>query len=146
MNILSFSTFTWYSLGKPHSNHLQEAAAYTSVMITFTVLLIIILGHVYVYTKAFSKMKETKLGRSIHQLFTDTDPNPKPRQCRCNAPPDDDIHRFDDLLDELDGPVNTADYDIAPLLTPTPVKPMYSVVEVHKPQDLVRQNPEKADA
>ena len=144
VNILFFSTFTWYSLGKPHSNQLQEAAAYTSVMTTFTALLIITLGHVYAYTNAFSKLKETKLGRSIKQLFTDTDPNPNPRQCRCSPRPDDDIRRLDDLLDDLDGPVNTADYDIAPLLRG--LTPTYSVVEVHKPRDLPRPNGEVANS
>ena len=146
MNILSFSTFTWYSLGKPHSNQLQEAAAYTSVMTTFTALLTIILGHVYAYTKAFSKMKETKLGRSINKLFTDTDPNQNPKR-QFSPPPDDDIHNFDDLLDDLDDPVNTADYEVAPLLRPTPaVKPTFPVVEVHKRRDLPQQNPEEANA
>ena len=144
VNILFFSTFTWYSLGKPHGNQLQEAAAYTSVMTTFTALLIITLGHVYAYTNAFSKLKETKLGRSIKQLFTDTDPNPNPRQCRCSPRPDDDIRRLDDLLDDLDGPVNTADYDIAPLLRG--LTPTYSVVEVHKPRDLPRPNGEVANS
>ena len=138
MNILSYSTFTWYSLGKSHSNQLQEAAAYTSVMTTFTVLLIIILGHVYVYTKAFSKIKKTKLNRLINALFTDTHPNPKPRQRHYSPPPNDDIHRFDDLLEELDGPVNTEDYDALPLLELTLVEPTYSVVEVPKPQDIAQ--------
>ena len=45
LNILSFEIFTWYSLDNPASN--REAAAYTSVIITFIALLLIILYHVY---------------------------------------------------------------------------------------------------
>ena len=45
LNILAFTTFTWYFLDNPESN--QEAAAYTSVIISFIVLLLIILYHMY---------------------------------------------------------------------------------------------------
>ena len=41
----------------------------------------------------------------------------------------------DELLDELDCPVNTDDYNTLPLLRPPtpPVEPTYSVVELSKP-------------
>ena len=146
LNILLFATFTWYSLDNPTSN--KEEAAYTSVTITFLVLLLIILCHVYTYTSLFSKIKETKLGRKMDKLFTDTDPEPKPRQHRYSPPPHDyDYHRIDndrgELLDELDGPVNTDDYNIltVPLINAVQAQPTYSVVEVHKPHDLAASNP-----
>ena len=143
LNILSFAIFTWHSLGKPNSN--QEAAAYTSVIIIFIVLLLIILYHVYTYTTVFSKIKKTKPGRMIDRLFINTDPKPNPRLRRWSQPPDDDIHRFDELLDELDCPINTDDYNTRPLLRPTPVEPTYSVVEVHHPC-LAPSDPEEANA
>ena len=143
LNILSFAIFTWHSLGKPNGN--QEAAAYTSVIIIFIVLLLIILYHVHTYTTVFSKIKKTKPGGMIDRLFTETDPKPNPRLRRWSQPPDDDIHRFDELLDELDCPINTDDYNTVPLLRPTPVEPTYSVVEVHHPC-LAPSDPEKANA
>ena len=80
-------------------------------------------------------------------LFTDTNPKPKPRQHRYCPPPDDGNHRFDDheLLDELDCPVYTDDYDTTPLLRPPLVKPTVSVVELHRPC-LAPPDPEEANA
>ena len=57
-------------------------------------------------------------------LFFDTDPEPKHGQHRYSPPPDNDTHRFDELLDELDCPVNTDDYNATPLLEP--VEPTFS--------------------
>ena len=70
----------------------------------------------------------------MEQLSADTDQKPAPRQRHYIPPPDDDIHRFDELLDELDCPVNTDDYNTAPLLRPAPVEPTFCVVHVHKPK------------
>ena len=83
----------------------------------------------------------------IDKLFTVTDPKPTPRQHHYSPPPDDDIHRFDDreLLDELDCPVYTSDYDTKPLLRPSPVEPTFSVVELHHPC-LAPPDPERANA
>ena len=138
-NILSFVIFTWYSLDKPASN--REAAAYTSVIITFIALLLIILYHVYTYTSVFSKIHKTKLGRMIDRLFTDTDPKPKPDR-HWSPPPDDDIHQFYKFLDKIDRPVNTQDYKV-PVKQQEPVKPTQSVVEVHQPRNLAAPDPEE---
>ena len=139
LNILSFITFTWYSLDSPASN--REAAAYTSVIITFIALLLIILYHVYTYTSVFSKIHKTKLGGMIDRLFTDTDPKPKP-ECHWSPPPDDDIHQFYEFLDKIDCPVNTQDYK-APIKQQEPVEPTQSVVEVHQPRNLAAPDPEE---
>ena len=45
----------------------------------------------------------------IDRLSTETQPKPNPRQRRFSPPPDDDIHRFDELMDELDCPIYTDD-------------------------------------
>ena len=99
LNILFMVIFTWYSLDSPASN--QKAVANTSVAITFIALLLIILYHVYTYTSVISKVHETKLGRMIDMLFTDTDLKPKAEH-HWSPPPDEDIHRFNELLDVID--------------------------------------------
>ena len=141
LNILYFVIFIWYSLDEPDSN--QEAAAYTSVILTFIVLLLIILYHVYTYTTVFSNVKTTKPGRMIDRLFTGSDPKPNPER-HWSPPPDDDIHRFNELLDIIDRPVNTYDYKV-PIKQQEPVKPTQSIVEVHQPRDLAAPDHEAAD-
>ena len=89
LNTLSFVIFTSYCLDIPASD--REAAAYTSVIITFIALLLIILYYVYTYTTVFSKIHKTKLGQMIDRLFIDADPKPKPER-HWSPPPDDDIH------------------------------------------------------
>ena len=131
LNILSFATFTWYSLDKEDRH--QEAAAYTSVIITFLMLLLIILYHVFTYTSLFSKVKTIMTGRMINRLFTDYgNRKPSPKQQCYIPPPDGDIHRFDELLHELNCPVVIDDYN-SQLRRPSPVQPTHTVVEVHHP-------------
>ena len=139
LNILSFVIFTWYSLDSPANN--REAAAYTSVIITFIALLLIILYHVYTYTSVFSKIHKTKLGGMIDRMFTDADPKPKPER-HWSPPPDDDIHQFYEFLDKIDRPVSTQDYKV-PIKQQEPVKPTQSVVEVHQPRNLAAPDPEE---
>ena len=135
LNILFLVTFTWYSLDKVKSN--QEVAAYISVSITFIVLLLIILYHVYMYTPVFSKVKKTKLGGMIEKLF---DSKPNPTHHHWSTPTDsDDIHRFEEQTGELVSAVNTNDYATVPLIRP--MEPTYSVVEVHQPRDLAQPDP-----
>jgi hypothetical protein len=135
-NILSFVIFTSYSLDSPDSN--QEAAAYTSVIITFIALLLIILYHVYTYISVFSKIHKTKLGRMIGRLFTDSDQKPKPER-PWSQPPDDDIHLFNELLDVMDRP---NDYKM-PVKQREPAKPTQSVVEMLQSSDLAAPDPEE---
>jgi hypothetical protein len=89
----------------------------------------------YTYTTVFSKVKETRLGRMISRIPDTDEPEPSgiPVLRHRSPPPDDDIHRFDELLDDLDCPVNTEDYNTVPLLRPPPVEPTFSVVEMHQP-------------
>ena len=49
-------------------------------------------------------VKKTNRGRMIDRLFADADPKPK-LEYYWNPPPDDDIHRFNELLDMIDRPV-----------------------------------------
>ena len=50
-----------------------------------------------------------------------------------NTPLDDNIHRFNELLDIIDRPVNTDDYNIN-VPHRTLIGPTQSVVEVNQPQ------------
>ena len=144
LNALFFTILTSYSLSNEHI--FLEAISYTSVIVAFVLFLLIIIHHVYTYTTVtvFSKVKRTKLGRKIDRLFIETQSAPNPRQRRYSPPPDDDIHRFDELLDELDCPVNTNDYNTVPLLrSPPVVEPTYSVLELPQPRD--RAAPDDTD-
>jgi hypothetical protein len=135
LNIFIFTISAWYSLG-----NFKGAIAYASVTVAIMALLLIILCHVYLYTSLFSKIKRTKFG-GMMALIVDTDPEPKHRQHCYSAPPDNDIHRFDELLDELNCPVSTDDYDTIPILEQTPVEPTFSVVELPKVHNLATPDP-----
>ena len=145
LNVFIFAILIWYSLD--NDNKYQEAIAYTSVTITIILLLLIILYHVYTYTSLFSRVKETKLGKRMDRLFTDTDPKPQPRVRQLTQPTDDDINRFDDrnLLDDLDVPVYTGNYETAPLINSVRIQPTYSVVEVHQPCHGVSPPPKRSN-
>ena len=121
LNILFFALFTWHSLSN-NTVAIQAAAAYTSVIVTFITVLIIILYHMYTYTMVFSKVKKMKSGRMFNYLFTKVDPKSKTKQSQ--SPDDDDFHRFNEMIDH---PIDTNDLK----LQQKPMKLTYSVVEVH---------------
>ena len=106
LNILLFTTFTWYCLGECRS---KEAAAYTSVIITFIALLLIILYHVYTYTTVLSKIKKTKPVKVVKKKFISIATANDPKK-EFNPPPHD-IHGLHDLLDTIDHPLNTETND-----------------------------------
>lgn len=66
----------------------------------------------------------------VDGLFAEYDVKSKPG-CRESLPPDDDIHRFNEVLDMIDRPVNTNDYTL-PIGQKT-IEPTCSEVVVHKP-------------
>ena len=124
-NLLFLSTITWYTLDDSESN--REAAAYTSVTITLIVLLIIILFHVYFHTSLFAKLHDKKFMTQINS-FSHPPPSPSGPQ---SPPPDEDTHRFHELLDIIDRPANTNDYELAQ--RQQSAKPTRSVVEIRQP-------------
>ena len=135
LNILMFATFTWYCLRGDCRN--KKIAAYTSVTTTFIILLLIIFYHVYTYTTLFSKLKMTETVKMLKKFFIPAN-DPKEKQ---NLPPDDDDHKLHELLDIIDRPVNTNDYNV-------PVKqaePTCSVVEVHE-SHVTPPNPDETNA
>ena len=127
-NVLFLAVFTWYSLDILDSN--RETAAYISVIVTLVALVLNVIYHIYTYTTIFSKFKGTKGGRRVDRLLSESESKPKTN--RLNAPlDDDDIHRFNDLLDIIDRPVNTDDYNVPH--RQNLIGPTKSVIEVHKP-------------
>ena len=128
-NVLFLAVFTSYSLDKLDSN--REAAAFISVEISLVSLLLIVIYHMYTYTIIFSKFKGTKAGRMVDRLLTESETKQKTNHCQLDAPHDNDIHRFNELLDIIDRPVNTDDYNVPQ--GQNLVGPTHSVVEVHKP-------------
>ena len=112
LNILLFTTFTWYCFGECRN---KKAAAYTSVTITFIILLLIILYHIFTYASAFSKIRKTKAVKILKRIF---------------IPAANDSNKELNLMDIIDCPINTNEYKV-------PVKqvePTCSVVEVHQPK------------
>ena len=140
LNILLFSIFTWYSLSNTSIN--QKAVAYTSVLSAFIVLLLIIFYHVYTYT-VFSKIKKMNLSRMISRIFSKADSAIRAGHHQ-RPPSDENIHRFNELLDMIVGPVNTNDYNV-PLLDREPVQPTYSVVEAPTESHSDQPDPEEAN-
>ena len=61
-NTVGFAAFTWYCLDSVKN---QTAVAYTSVMITFILLLIVITFHLYKYTSLWSAIKNTKTFKKV---------------------------------------------------------------------------------
>ena len=106
LNILLFSVFTWYSLSTTNIN--QRAVAYTSVLATFILLWLIILFHVYTYTRIFSKLKSKVIDK-----FTGI------------------ILRFKDyLLNVIPRYSNTYEYDVLLVEEQPAAEPTFSVVEL----------------
>ena len=126
-NLLFLSIITWYALGDSESN--REAAAYTSVTITLIVLLIIILFHVYFHTSLFAKLHNKKFMTQINSFFR-SHPPPSPSGPQSPSS-DEDTYRFHQLLDIIDRPANTNDYELAQ--RQQSAKPTRSVVEIRQP-------------
>ena len=141
LNVLMFSVFTWYSLSSTKIN--QKAVAYTSVLSTFTILLLIILYHVYAYTKIFSKAK-TNISRKINKFKADSAIRAR-HHLRQSA--DGNTHRFKEfILGMIAGPVDTNDFDNEPLNDQQPtVEPTFSIVELPKSQDSEQPEHEEAN-
>ena len=85
------------------------------------------------YTTAFSKIKKIKTIIFINELLTNAKERKYKAQKEITPPSDNDIHRFGELLDLIDHPVNTDDYTVSPKQKP----PTYSVVEMHRPCDSI---------
>ena len=66
LNILSFAIFTWLALDAPR---VQRAVTYVSVVASFILLLMILLYHIHLYTKIFSRILNHKYCLIFTELF-----------------------------------------------------------------------------
>ena len=128
-NIMAVTIFTWYTIDADTN---QIAIANVSVGVTFIQLTTIILYHAYKHMnqKLFTKIQGSAICIIMMQKLT-----PKKQKRLDNhklVPIDEKIHQFHMLLDMIDHPVNTNDYNI-PQIQRKPLKPTQSVVEIPKP-------------
>ena len=129
-NLLLVSAVTWYSLGHSDSNW-TKVVSYTAISISFTLLTIIVVYHAYVHTSFSTMLHCTNFGKFIINIVSKNDP--EPRTILPTPLFDDDVDRarYHEMVDIIDSPVNTSDYE--QLQGEKPVVPSRSVVEVHKP-------------
>ena len=67
-NLLVFVLFTWYTTDA-NDTQLHNFVAYVSVMITFVLFFIVIIHHVYVYTKFHSIVENTQLYNKLKNFI-----------------------------------------------------------------------------
>ena len=124
-NIIALATFTWYTID---ANTNQAPVTNISIGITFIQLTVVILYHTCKHTnqKLCVMIQESAVCVKIKERMKQKRVNHKP------VPNDKDIHLFHELLDMIDRPANTNDYNI-PQVEPKPVKPTQSVIDLPKP-------------
>ena len=114
INLILLSIFSWYGLET--DNQLRAAVAYTSVSITFVLLLVVLLCHVYKYTNTSSKLQESEYFTKLLVIL----------QINRNKQPN--IHIENNKPSELKKELKKVD------------KPTFTVVEMHQPQ-LLKPHP-----
>ena len=126
ININAVSVLTWYAL--EFNNNYQAIITNISVGITFILLVIVILYHTLqnLCTNLYSIVQDTSAVKKLNEKRKQKNFRKK------RIPADVDIHQFNKLLDMIDRPVNTNDYNI-PQGKPRPVEPTQSVVELPRP-------------
>ena len=130
-NVTAVSILTWYALDS--KNESQTIFTNISVGITFIHFLLVVFYHTikYLTSKLYSRIQETP---NIKKMNARLIPREKNKFDDKPIPADGDIHQFNELLDMIDRPVNTNDYNI-PQVRPRPAEPTVtkSVVELPKP-------------
>lgn len=119
-NTLLFAFFTSYNLNTGRN---QDTIAYTSVTLSFLVVLLIIFYHVYTFTTLLSRMRNNVSVKNIIKRFKvkSEEEIRSPPSCVNN----DD--RFDGILDIIDSPISdNAQHDSCSI----PQEPTSSVVEL----------------
>ena len=125
-NIIALSIFTWYTIDADTN---QTAVTNISVGITFIQLIAVIIYHVCKHTnqKLFAKIQGSTISIKMKEKLIR---KKQKRVYHKPVPADEDIHQFYELLDMIDSPANTNDYNIKP----KSAGPTQSVVERPKSQ------------
>ena len=128
-NVIAVSILTWYALDS--NNKYQTIITNISVGITFNQLLLVVFYHTlkYLTSKLYSRIQETLTIKKVNERLLRREKkefNYKP------IPADGGNHHFNELLDMIDRPVNTNDYNSAQV-KPRPSKHTHSEVELPKP-------------
>ena len=127
-NIIALSTFTWYTLDADTN---QTAITNISIGITFVQLKVVILYHTFKHTNKslFTRIQGSRIFFKTKEKLSVMQNKQKRIDHQRQVPTDKDVHQFHELLDMIDHPVNTNDYNI-PHVQPKGAEPTYSVVEL----------------
>ena len=111
-NVLAFATLTWYAINRENKVH-NSVVAYISITVTLILLIFIIMYHLNTYTTLLSRFHKTTVYRKLIKTLKSGDgksKQPTIGSAPMNANNDDDTDRFNELMDVLEGSVNTDDY------------------------------------
>ena len=136
-NVTAVSILTWYALDS--NNKYQPIITNISVGITFIQLLLVVFYHTlkYLTSKLYSRIQETSTIKKVNERLI---PSEMKKFDYKPIPADDDIHQFNELVDMIDRPVNTNDYNV-PQVRPRPTKPTVTQSEVELPKPYLAPPP-----
>ena len=136
-NVTAVSILTWYALDS--NNKYQPMITNISVGIIFIQLLLVVFYHTlkYLTSKLYFRIQETSTIKKVNERLISKE---KKKFDDKPIPADDDIHQFNELVDMIDRPVNTNDYNVSQV-RPRPTKPTVSKSEVELPKPYLAPPP-----
>ena len=136
-NVTAVSILTWYALDS--NNKYQPIITNISVGIIFIQLLLVVFYHTlkYLTSKLYFRIQETPTIKKVNERLISKE---KKKFDDKPIPADDDIHQFNELVDMIDRPVNTNDYNV-PQVRPRPTKPTVTKSEVELPKPYLAPPP-----
>lgn len=108
LNVIGVSIYTWYTID--NSNRHQTTVTNISVGITFAQLLLVLCYHTLKCTILKRVQNHPFYSKSNNAMMRIIKGNYKAKPLLVDT--DNDIHQFHKLLDEIDRPVNTDDYQV----------------------------------
>ena len=136
-NVIAVSILTWYALDS--NNKHQPIITNISAGITFVQLLMVVFYHTlkYLTSKVYSRIQETPTIKKVNKRLIQRE---KKKFDDKPIPADNDIHQFNELVDMIDRPVNTNDYNV-PQVRPRPTKSTVTQSEVELPKPYLAPPP-----
>ena len=127
-NILAFASLTWFGIDNQNDSY-HSIIAYSSVMVSFILVLLIILYHLYVYTPVFSKIQKTAIGQKLNAKLIALQ---KPVVLQQSASNPNVCCNSNEILEAVDRPVN--EYELTSIAARHHLaKPTHSSVIIHNP-------------